>query len=337
MDDKNKIVELLNGKRVLFVTTKNIEYIRISQEIKLIKQNSKQHKIIGINSKRYLIRILYVYLSLLLENLKEYDIIFVGFMPQLVIPILAFKFRKKVVMIDFFISVYDTLVWDRKKFRDGYMIARICRLIDTITLKRAEYVITDTYSHAHYFAREFNARKPIYLNLYLEADKNIFYKRNVEKPKELKDKFIVLYFGSILPLQGIDVILEAIEELREYKDMHFMIIGPVPDDKKKYNNEQIEYIPWLPQEQLASCIAYADLCLAGHFSSDIDKAKRTIPGKAYIYKNMGKKVIFGDSPANHELFIDDEKENFYVEMGNPKKLAQKIVLVYSQSRKENVE
>ena len=29
MDDKNKIVELLNGKRVLFVTTKNIEYIRI--------------------------------------------------------------------------------------------------------------------------------------------------------------------------------------------------------------------------------------------------------------------------------------------------------------------
>lgn len=36
---------------------------------------------------------------------------------------------------------------------------------------------------------------------------------------------------------------------------------------------------WLSQQELADEIAGADLCLAGHFNADIDKAKRTIPGR----------------------------------------------------------
>ena len=45
---------------------------------------------------------------------------------------------------------------------------------------------------------------------------------------------------------------------------------------------------WLPQEKLAEYIDMADLCLAGHFNAAVEKASRTIPGKAYIYQAMGK-------------------------------------------------
>lgn len=40
-----------------------------------------------------------------------------------------------------------------------------------------------------------------------------------------------------------------------------------------------------------------------------------ISAKAYIYHAMGKPMILGDNPANHELFDGDNKVTF-VEMGN---------------------
>ena len=53
---------------------------------------------------------------------------------------------------------------------------------------------------------------------------------------------------------------------------------------------------WLMQEDLASHIAFCDLCIAGHFDARIKKAARTIPGKAYIYRAMNKPMILGDTP-----------------------------------------
>ena len=50
--------------------------------------------------------------------MKDYDLSFVGFAPQLVLPFFR-RLRKKPVIEDFFISLYDTLVQDRKKFRSG--------------------------------------------------------------------------------------------------------------------------------------------------------------------------------------------------------------------------
>ena len=54
------------------------------------------------------------------------------------------------------------------------------------------------------------------------------------------------------------------------------------------------------------------------------KAKRTIPGKAYIYEAMGKKMILGDNSATRELYHEDELR-YFVKMGDSKALADKIL------------
>ena len=74
---------------------------------------------------------------------------------------------------------------------------------------------------------------------------------------------------------------------------------------------------------MAEYIANADLCLAGHFNGEIDKAKRTIPGKAYIYSAMDKKIILGDNKANHELYKPTHKI-FWTEMSNSIALSETI-------------
>jgi glycosyltransferase involved in cell wall biosynthesis len=260
----------------------------------------------------------------------------VGFEPQFVVPLKKRILCDKTLYIDFFVSVYDTLVCDRKKIKEGSLLARLCRWLDEDTVKRADHIITDTKAHAKYFISEFtgedaSAREEIFETIYLEADTTIYYPRKQNKPLNLKDKFVILYFGSILPLQGVDVVLNAIRELENNADLHFDIIGPISKKYHKPLQDNVSYTNWLPQEELSKRIANADLCLAGHFCGDIAKAKRTIPGKAYIYEVMKRPMILGDCEANRELFCEDDKHAF-VTMGNAKCLVEKILEIMKRKR-----
>lgn len=315
----------LSGKNVLFITTKNVDYLRNTQEIELIKKYSKSHEVIGIRNNNYAMRILYVYYKILFKkNMKEYDVIFIGFAPQLVLPFLKYRFKRKKIIIDFFISIYDTLVYDRKKIRKDSFIASILKKIDIMTLSNADEIITDTKAHGKYFVSELKAEPKKINTLYLKADNSIYYPKTVERSPELKDKFIVLYFGSILPLQGVDIVLGAYDRLKNDADYYFFMIGDIGKKYKKPIANNIRYINWLPQRELADYIAMADLCLAGHFNKNIQKAKRTIPGKAYIYSAMDKTIILGDNVANRELFSELENKVYFVEMGNVEELVNKI-------------
>lgn len=313
---------LFEQKCVLYVTTKNIDYIRVVQEIDFLKGCAAKLEVICADRQKYVLRILAVWWRLLCCG-KNYDVVFFGFAPQLAAPFF-WKYRKKVLVIDFFISVYDTLVNDRKKFSDRNPIARICHLLDAYVIRKADCVITDTKADAAYFIQEFRGNKDKFVTVYLEADRTVYYPRRQQKRRGLEGKFVILYFGSMLPLQGADIVLQAIALLEDEKDIFFQIIGPIPQKYDRPVQDNVEYIDWLEQEELAAYIANADLCLAGHFNAAIGKADRTIPGKAYIYEAMGKRMILGDSKANHERY-DAADGVYWTKMGDADALAGVIV------------
>lgn len=315
--------------KILFITTKNIDYIRNTQEIQLLKENGYALTLLYSCRSSYPLRLAEIYLRLLFFSMKEYDKVFIGFSPQLILPFWAWKFRKQTVIIDFFISVYDTFVNDRKKVKARSRLGRFLHWLDDFTFQRTDHVIADTKADAAYFIQEFSddlekGRQKTKV-LYLAADLNLYYPRKKSKPSKLAGRFIVLYFGSVLPLQGVDIILKALESLKDQKELYFFIIGPLGNAKIQVASENIEYIDWLKQEELAEYISYADLCLAGHFNREIDKAKRTIPGKTYIYRAMKKPVILGDNPANRELFDEKMNDIYFVPMGDSEALAEKIL------------
>ena len=329
------MISHIDQKRVLFVTTKNLDYIRNVQEINLIKKHASSCRILGSSSRHYPIRLLNVFLLLLKTPAIDFDTVFVGHASQSVVPFFYRKFRKNFVITDFFVSLYDTFCNDRKKIRANSAAGRLLHWIDEATISHADLIVCDTRAHGEYFVREFSASPSRLYPLYLEADFSLYHPVAVQRPACLRDKFIVLYFGSVLPLQGVDIVLKAMSRLKENKDFFFYFIGPV-----KGRNLQdlcpladnIEYIRWLSQEQLAEYIARADLCLAGHFNAEIEKASRTIPGKAYIYHAMQKPMILGDNPANHELFAPD-CDTLFVKMGSAEALAEAILDFYRLHRK----
>lgn len=333
-DAQTSFVEIVKGKKVLFVTTKNIDYLRNTQEIRMLETSAESVGKIYSTQKKYVFRILDVWKKLFFYEMSAVEVVFVGFSPQLLLPFYG-RFSSKTIIVDFFISVYDTFVKDRKKFKEKSLLADFSHWLDAYIIKKADHIITDTIEHQKYFRKEFNGASKSFENLYLEADETIYYPRKENKPEYLQDKYVVLYFGSILPLQGIDVVLETVAKLKDEKDIYLQIIGPISSEYKKPEQDNVEYIDWLEQDKLAEYIGNSDLCLAGHFCADIEKAKRTIPGKAYIYKSMEKPMILGDNPANRELF-EESNDIKFVEMGNVDALKDAIIEMY-QERKEHYE
>ena len=102
-----KIKEFVEDQSVVYIATTYLDYLRIQQELSLLKKYAKNVHIIVSNRKSYFLRIVYVYFRSLFFFQKT-DIIFIGFAPQLVLPFLKWRFTRKKVITDFFISLYDT-------------------------------------------------------------------------------------------------------------------------------------------------------------------------------------------------------------------------------------
>jgi len=317
----------ISGKNVLFITTKNLDYIRNVQEISLLESHASSYTVIGSYSRHYPLRVLKVFLLLLVKSAHLFDVVLIGFAPQLILPIFYRKFRENDIIIDFFISLYDTFCLDRRKCKPDGIPGRLLHRLDELTLSLADRVICDTDTHGTYFAEEFHLPRGKLRTLYLKADPAVYHPFSAQKPDQPREKSIVLYFGSILPLQGADIVLKAMSLLQEKDDIFFYFIGPVKEKALQAlcpKSPNIQYLSWLSQKELAELIGQADLCLAGHFSGSIAKAGRTIPGKAYIYQAMQKPMILGDNPANHEIFAPGP-DTVFVEMGNPRALADAIL------------
>lgn len=323
--------EIIN-EEILFITTKNIDYIRNVQEINMLEKNNNQVKKIFSNKKFYIMRIVEIYFKLFFIKMNKYSVVFIGFSPQLILTFWRKKFKNQYIVIDFFISLYDTFVFDRKKVPNKSKVADLLKRLDIFTLKSASHVITDTKAHANYFKEEFYLEQRKIEVLYLLADKSIYYPREQRKRVDLSGKFVVLYFGSVLPLQGVEIVLESISFFKDKSNIYFQMIGPIGKDMKRPIASNIEYIKWLPQEKLAEYIANADLCLAGHFAGNIEKAKRTIPGKAYIYSMMQKQMVLGDNAANKEIFDSKNGRIKYVKMGNADNLREVIWICENEYR-----
>jgi glycosyltransferase involved in cell wall biosynthesis len=185
-------------------------------------------------------------------------------------------------------------------------------------------VITDTEQHVEYFVKTFNLDKNKFKGIFVGADNTMFYPMKQKKNKQ----FTVFYYGSFLPLQGIEQVIKAAKIL-ENKGIKFTVVGDgIEREKimslvKRLNVENINFKGWVKYKELPLEIAKGDICLGGHFS-DIEKAKRVIAGKTYQYIAMKKPTIVGDNNANKELFT--HKQNVYIcSMNNAFALANAIL------------
>ena len=323
--------------KILFISGREPNYTRNAVILKGLRENDIEVIECTDSSDSYLFRYPKNFGKFIFKRKKDFDLIFMGFFGQPLVPLIK-RVTDEPIIFDAFLSAYDTMCFDRKRFKPNSLGGKFFYWLDKHSCELADKVLLDTNAHIDYFVNTFELNRKKFQRVFVGAEDSIFYLRDVKKEDST---FRVFYYGTHRPLQGIEHIIRAAKKLESYKDIDFEIVGKGPEHEKimKFVQEldvrNITFIDWIPYEKLPLEIADADICVGGHFSS-IDKAKRTIAGKTFQFIAMKKPVIIGDNPANRELF-EDKKNALFVEMGNGDALADAILeLKDNESLREKI-
>lgn len=267
---------------------------------------------------------------------KDFDVIFVGEASNYVQPlaILLKKITKKPLLFDTYVSLYDTN--QDRGVHQNPLLSKLFYNLDKYNCLLSDVVLQDTNQNVEYFHETFHIEKEKFRRLLIGAEDDLFYPQNVrlnnqnEKEinfKEQKESFKVLFYGTYIPLHGIEYIVRAAKIL-ENENISFQLIGrgqTFPEIQKLYRNlnlSNIEFKGMVDYQDLPNYIAQSDACL-GIFGGT-EKSMRVIPTKAYQILAMQKPLITGYSPGALEL-LENRNNAILCEMANPESLASTIL------------
>jgi glycosyltransferase involved in cell wall biosynthesis len=267
------------------------------------------------------------------SNINDIEFIMVGYSGHFDVFLakILSKIRRVPLVFDAFLSLYDSLVFDRKVVKKGSPKAKFLYYIDKYSCKLADLVLLDTNQHIDYFVSEFGLSKEKFYPLFIGADDSVFFLRG-NQPEN--NKFTVIHFGKYIPLHGMEYIIQAAGQLNG-ENIHFQLIGAGDGYRssvalaEKLKLANVEFIQFLDQNALTEYIENADICL-GIFG-DTDKAKRVVPNKVYEAMAMRKPVITGDSSAAREILKHGE-DCLLCEMANPHAIAEAILRLKTDER-----
>jgi glycosyltransferase involved in cell wall biosynthesis len=210
-------------------------------------------------------------------------------------------------VIDAFTSLYDSAVYDRGIARPGSLSARRYWWIDWLAVRLADVVLVDTDQHRDYFISEFGAPEARLRGIPVGASCEWF---DTPTAQSSDDGMLISFYGTYIPLHGIDTILHAADLLSHQPHLRFEIIGRGQTYKAMQqlaatlNLLQVTFVDSVPAADLPGLVARADICL-GIFGTT-EKTTRVVPNKVYQTLALGKPVITADTPAVRELFTPDE-------------------------------
>lgn len=308
--------------RVLFVCGREPEYVRNQIILKALRQHAEVIEITD-SSKSYSIRHLRLFFKLLIYR-KRHDVVFVGFYGYLLVFLMRLLTRKPIIF-DAYLSTYNTLCLDRRVVSPKSLVGRLVFLMDRLACRLADVVVLDTRAHIDYFTKLYYMPIEKFRVLYLGYDEELFFPR----PAPPEHPFKVFYYGSFLPLQGIEYIVRAAKLLEHERDIIFQIVGggmrfgEIRALAESLDCKNIGFLGWVPYHQLPEFIAQASVCLGGHFS-DNTKAQNVIATKTYQFLGMARPTIVGDNPANAEIFTHGEHV-YMCRVADPQSLVDAIL------------
>lgn len=237
------------------------------------------------------------------------------------------KLRGAKVVWDAFLSLYGTVVEDRKMIAAGRPLARLLHNLEKFACRAADVVILDTHAHADYFRNRYRLRPEKVISVWVGVETDIFDRRAVAAPPARKDDFSVLFYGQFIPLHGVEHIVDAARRTRD-PSIKWTLIGQGQERAKidallsKLKLPSVRLIDWTDYTALPDMIARADLCL-GIFG-DSDKAARVIPNKVFQILAMGRPLATADTPAIREIVSKETPGVWLVPPGSGAALAESV-------------
>ncbi|MBF0423438.1 MAG: glycosyltransferase, partial [Magnetococcales bacterium] len=200
--------------------------------------------------------------------------------------------RGRVLIFDAMMSPSASLGGERSPGGLGRLLAGGARWVEQSIFRHADWVWTDTERHRLWMMDTFGISGQRIVALPVGAVEV----SSVPVSNRGSDPFHVLFYGTFLPLHGVEVIFAAARLLRRHP-VRLTIIGgrrgwqPWINEQIRSAEGVIDYKPWVPFDDLLTVhIPRADLCLGGPFGNT-PQAARVVTGKTQQCMAMGKGVV----------------------------------------------
>src|SRR5215218_3995486 len=240
------------------------------------------------------LRLMRAELSLLGRVRSDFDALVVGYPGHLDLLAARRARRGGPVVFNPLVSLADTLVEDRRRFSPSSLPARALRAVDRAAFRLADLVVADTEAHAALF-RELGARR---VDVCLVGAEERVFTPGWRQPAE----FSALFVGKLIPLHGLETILEA---ARRAPELQIRVIGSGQrEELLRERTANVDWRTWVEYERLPEELKGAG-CALGIFGTT-RKAQRVIPNKVFQALACGVPVITADTPAARELLRDGE-------------------------------
>jgi glycosyltransferase involved in cell wall biosynthesis len=147
-----------------------------------------------------------------------------------------------------------------------------------------------------------------------------------------EDDFLVGYAGIIGHAQGLEVILKAAQQLKEYKQIKFILVGSGPEKEKlmlmkqEQDIQNVYFLDAQPKSRMpdiTSALSAAVIPL-----KRLDLFKGAIPSKIFENLAMKKPILLGVEGEAKELFIDEGRCGLFFVPEDTDDLAAKVLAFY---------
>lgn len=268
--------------------------------------------------------------KLIKREINDCDAIIIGYPSFFDIPVVKKLLKAhENIFFNHHLSEYETCVEDRKLFSSVSIQAIYAKMLDLLPKRMTIHSIFDTKIHQEYFVNMYKYSKRMHV-LPVGADElcfnpyKFYRKFNAMEGDEIK----VLYFGTYVPLHGIEKILLAAKIVHKIlPKVKFLLVGygqTFPSAWKLYNSLNLKNVIFqqpVDRNQLSRLIHQSDICL-GIFGKS-EKAKRVVPQKVYQCAAMAKPIITLESPAMKEFF--EKNIHCIMTKSNPASIAKSII------------
>lgn len=308
------------------------DYIRGRSICAALRTSERTELIEASNSSRGLVRYWQAIRALLLARQRcNPDIYVLGFRGHEIAWLIRWLTRGKPLVIDGLMSPYASLTQESKFGWIGRVLARAWRPCERAILHSCDGVLTDTKEHANYYHSQFGLPATRVLAVPVGAEEEAIEDAClIHQPT---GPLRVLFYGSFLPLHGVDIILAAASQLTELP-IAFRFIGGSRSQAawlqrrcKTLGITRYTHERWIPFKQIVNKeIPDADLCLGGPFGGT-PQARRVVTGKTSQCMALGRPTVVGRTPEDHGFV--DRANCLIVEQRDPDALASAIAWAHT--------
>jgi glycosyltransferase involved in cell wall biosynthesis len=271
---------------------------------------------------------------------RGYDLVYVHNMPDfLVLSALLPKLCGAKVVLDLHDPMPE-LMTTIFGFQPASLPVRLLKRIERWSLALADSVVTVNRACAKLFTSR--SCRPQKMNVVMNSpDERIFHLRpsitNTRKTDNPDKPFVIMYHGSVVERNGLDIAVEALAQVRQsIPNAQLRIYGAstpflirVLDSIRNMGLEQaVQYLGPKSLEQLVGVIEECDLGIIPNRKSVFTELNT--PTRIFEYLALGRPVIAPRAAGIRDYF--DDGSLVFFELGNAGDLAEKIKYVFSHPR-----